>query len=94
MVLQAINLGLLTLFFFIIGMIKPKWALFFMEKPTRWYVTALASVFFMLTMTLYGEGVQQAKMAKKKKQPVAPSSIPVPVPEAVPVPVPAAPKKK
>jgi uncharacterized membrane protein YqjE len=93
MVLQALNLGILTLLFFVVGMIKPKWALFFMEKPTRWLITAITTVFFMITMTLYGEGMRQAKIVEKYKKPAAAITIPVPVPEAVPVPVPDAPKE-
>lgn len=87
MVLHAINLGLLTLLFFIVGMIKPKWAFFFMEKPNRWHIMAFTTILFMIFMTMYGKGIQEAKMAKKKKTPVA-AAAPVPVPEAVPVPVP------
>ena len=96
MVLQALNLGILTLLFFVIGMAKPQWALFFMEKPSRWLVTAITTVFFMITMTLYGEGIQEANRVKKHKAPVAPSTVPAPAPEPVPVPIPApeAPKKK
>lgn len=94
MVLQAINLGILTLLFFVFGMIKPQWALFFMEKPSRWLVSVITTILFMVTMTLYGEGVQQAKMAQKHKKPVTPITVPVPAPVPVPVPVPEAPKKK
>lgn len=92
--LHAINLGILTILFFVIGMIKPKWALFFMQKPSRWYVASISTVFFMIFMTMMGEGRQQEKMTKKQKQPVVQSAVPVPVPEAVPVPTPNAPKKK
>lgn len=92
MVLQALNLGILTLLFFIVGMIKPKWALFFMEKPTRWLIIAITTVFFMLTMTLYGQGIKQAQIIEKHKKPAAAITVPVPVPEAVPVPTPEAPK--
>jgi hypothetical protein len=93
---HALNLGILTLIFFIIGMIKPQWALFFMEKPSRWLVAAISTVFFMIVMTMYGEGIKESKMAKKHKKPPAASvaPVPVPIPEPVPVPIPEAPKKK
>lgn len=99
MVLHAINLGILTLLFFVIGMIKPKWALFFMDKPTRWPVVAISTVFFMITMTLYGEGKRQHDIKQKHlKQPAA-TAAPVPTPDVAPVPVPTekpkeVPKKK
>ncbi len=99
MILQAINLGLLALLFFVVGMIKPKWALFFMEKPTRWLITIITTILFMIVMTMYGEGHRQAKLAEKHKRTPAASTVPVPVPEPVPVPIPTekpkeAPKKK
>lgn len=102
MVLQAINLGILTLLFFIVGMINPKWALFFMKKPTRWPVVATTTVFFMIIMTMYGEGIRQQKILEKHKRQTtesAAAAAPVPAPESVPVPVPVetpkvAPKKK
>jgi hypothetical protein len=100
LLLHSLNLGLLTLLFFIIGMIKPKWALFFMEKPTRWLVAIITTVCFMIVMTMYGEG-NKAKIVAKHTKPAAASVAPDPVsvPESVPVPIPAeaikeAPKKK
>jgi hypothetical protein len=100
LLLHALNLGALTLLFFIVGMIKPKWALFFMEKPTRWLITAITTVCVMIVMTMYGEGNKQAQVAAKHKKPNAASiaTVPVPIPESVPVPIPEAaketPKKK
>jgi hypothetical protein len=89
MVLQAINLGILTLLFFIVGMIKPKWALFFMEKPTRFLIVMVTTVLFMIVMTMYGSGIKEAKKVKKPKATVsAPATVPVPIPDTVPVPVP------
>jgi hypothetical protein len=100
LLLHALNLGLLTIFFFVIGMIKPKWALFFMDKPSRWIVTAITTVCVMIVLTMYGEGNKQARQAAKHTKPAAASAapVPVPIPEAVPVPIPGAvkevPKKK
>ena len=36
---------------FIVGMIKPKWVLFFMKQPDRLTVTALAMILFMSAWT-------------------------------------------
>ncbi|MEQ1557893.1 MAG: hypothetical protein ABL933_03000 [Methyloglobulus sp.] len=91
--LHAINLGILTVLFFVVGMIKPKWALFLMEKPSRWLVTMITTVLIMIVMTMYGEGIRQKKIVENHKKPVAASTAPVPVPEPVPVPVPADPAK-
>ena len=95
--LHSINLGILTLLFFVIGMIKPKWALFFMAKPSRWYVAAISTVFFMIFMTMLGEGRRQAKVLAKHKRETpasAVAAVPVPDPESVPVPVPTETPKK
>jgi hypothetical protein len=93
LLLYSFNLGALLLLFFIVGMIKPKWPLFFMEKPTRWLIMIIATIWFMVVMTMYGKGGQQVKLAEKHKKPVATSAVPVPAPEAVPVPVPDAVKE-
>jgi hypothetical protein len=93
--LHAINLGILTSLFFIIGMIKPKWAFFFLEKPSRWHVFSATLILVMITMTMWGEGLQQKTLAKKKQTQTsitAPAPVPVPVP--VPIPAPEAAKKK
>ncbi len=92
MVLQALNLGILTLLFFVVGMFKPKWALFFMEKPSRWLISSIAMICFMITMTMYGQGIKQTQVIEKHKKPAVALTVPVPVPEAVPVPIPATPK--
>ena len=88
MILQAINLGILTALFFIIGMIKPKWALFFMEKPSRWHITMITTVFFMIFMTMFAEGHRQKQMLEKHQRQKEASAASVPVPEPVPVPIP------
>ena len=85
---HAINLGILSTLFFVIGMIKPKWSLFFMEKPTRWHILIISTVFFMIVMTMYGEGVRQDKLKKKREASAAARSAQVPALESVPVPVP------
>lgn len=97
MVLHAINFGILTLLFFIIGMIKPKWALFFLEKPSRWIVTGITTVLVMFVMTMYGEGHRQAQLKeshKRKTTATSVAAVPVPVPDPVPVPMPEVPKAK
>ena len=80
MVPAAFDLGIFTILFFVLGMIKPKWPLFFMETPTRFIIVVVTTILFMITMTLYGEGVRREKMEKAAQQPMSQSSIPVPVP--------------
>ena len=80
MVLAAINLGILTILFFVLGMIKPKWPLFFMKNPGRFSILVITTILFMITVTLYGEGLRREKMEKEDKQPITQSTVPVPVP--------------
>lgn len=90
MILFSINLALLTVLFFIVGMIKPKWALFFLKQPTRFLIMAITMISVMVTFTIYGEGVKRAKEEREAKAPVQKeqSVVPVPVP-AAPAPTPA-----
>ncbi len=86
LITAAIDTGLLTLLFFIVGMIKPGWALFFMKKPDRFTILIISTVLFMVTFTLFGEGNRQKALEEKAaKETVSkimnPSSAPVPVPE-------------
>lgn len=97
MTLYAINLGIFTLLFFIIGMIKPRWVLFFIKEPTRFPILMITPILIMITVTLYGEGVKQAKEEQVlRKKPIKETLAPAPVPVPVPVPAtepPAAPTK-
>jgi len=80
MVLVALNLGILTLLFFIIGMIKPGWALFFVKKPGRFSILAITTILVMITVTMYGEGLRREKLEKTGFTKIPPSTVPVPVP--------------
>jgi hypothetical protein len=85
MILAAINLALVTVLFFLIGMIKPKWALFFLEKPDRMIVLAITAVLTMVSITMYGEGhrrsslAQEVRLVPPKKVEQAPVPVPVPL---------------
>ncbi|MFA6161902.1 MAG: hypothetical protein WC685_00565 [Methylobacter sp.] len=83
MITAAFHIGIYTIVFFIVGMIKPKWALFFLKKPDRFLILIISTVFFMISATLFGEGNRQ-KLEEAKQvttQSPAPVSAPVPVPE-------------
>lgn len=84
MIPAAIDLGILTVLFFVLGMIKPKWPLFFMETPSRFLILVVTTILFMITATLYGEGLRREKMENADKQPITQSTFPVPVPVPVP----------
>ncbi|MDO9105423.1 MAG: hypothetical protein Q7U57_10730 [Methylovulum sp.] len=86
MITASFDLALWTLLFFVIGMVKPGWPLFFLKKPDRFLIVAITTVFVMITLTLWGEGNRQAKEEQAAKTAPAPTVAPVPVP----VPAPAA----
>lgn len=66
MVLASIHIIVYTILFFIIGMIKPKWALFFLKNPTRFLVSSITLVAFMIGATVYGEGHKQELLLAKQ----------------------------
>jgi hypothetical protein len=85
MIIAAFNIGILTLIFFIVGMIKPQWALFFMKKPDRFLILIISTVLTMVAATLYGEGNRQLTLEQQAPKTTAPlSSEPAPVPEVAP----------
>jgi hypothetical protein len=85
LITAAIDTGLLTLLFFIVGMIKPGWALFFMKKSDRFMILIISTVLFMITFTLFGEGNRQKALEQQTSKEgvskiIAPASAPVPEP--------------
>ena len=57
-----------------------------MENPNRFIILAITTILFMITATLYGEGLRREKLEQAAKQPVSESVVPVPVPVPVPHP--------
>jgi len=85
LITAAFHTGIWTLLFFIVGMINPRWPLFFMKKPDRFLILVISTVLFMVSATLFGEGNRQKALEEKEaKETVSkiltPSSAPVPVP--------------
>jgi len=87
MVNYAFDLAIWTVLFFITGMYKPQWPLFFMKKPDRFLILIISTVLVMITFTLYGEGNRRAKLESAKQPVITQETEMAPVP--VPVPVPA-----
>jgi hypothetical protein len=84
MILAAINLGIFTILFLVLGLIKPSWPLFFVDKPTRFTIIVISTIMVMATGTLWVEGTRRAKLEKEAATPstrtVAPEPTPVPTP--------------
>jgi hypothetical protein len=85
MIFYSFHMAAFTILFFVIGMIKPKWALFFLKEPSRFMILMITPILIMITVTLYGEGIKREKEEKALKE--SPAKIVEPAP--VPVPVPA-----
>ena len=84
MVNYAFDLGMWTILFFIVGMYKPQWPLFFLKKPDRFIIIVITTILVMITFTLYGEGTRRDKLEQAANQPVPQDVVPVPVPTPAP----------
>lgn len=61
MVVLSINLFILSIGILIVGLIKPGWILFWMEKPSRLPIIALSSILFMVAAVIFGETKLKSK---------------------------------
>ncbi len=55
MMVWSINLLVLAIGILLVGMIKPYWILFWMEKPGRFPIVLLSIVLFMVSATMFGQ---------------------------------------
>ena len=69
MVLATQILIVLSILIFLIGLIKPKWVLFWMKEPDRLWATTLGLFLFMGSFTAYSE----MRLRHKQAQPGAPT---------------------
>ncbi len=88
MVNYAFDLAIWTVLFFITGMYKPQWPLFFMKKPDRFLILIISTILVMITFTLYGEGNRRAKQELTKQPTITQATEIAPVPVPVPAPTP------
>lgn len=90
MIYAAFNIAFWTIVFFIVGMIKPKWPLFFLKQPDRFLVIIISIVLVMISLTLYGEGNRQKQLEQQKTTQVSEDTAPVvdAVPTITPTPAP------
>lgn len=93
MIYYSFNVLILSAVILLVGLIKPKWVLFWLDKPGRLPVVAIAGALFMGGAVMFGEGNRQlqqekAHQAKIEASQPAPKDLPTPAPTA-----PAAPSK-
>ncbi len=55
MMVWSINILVLAIGFFIVGMIKPKCLLFWMDKPGRMPIVLFCAMLFMVSVVMFGE---------------------------------------
>ena len=96
LIYYSFNVLAISLIVLIVGMIKPKWILLWMEKPGRIAIVCISGAIFMAGMVMFGEGnkqLPQEKAQQSKEQSVQPAKNKdeVPQPASDPVPVPAKP---
>lgn len=85
---HGISLVLLAVIILVVGLIKPKWILFWMDHPTRLMIGGICMVIFMIGAVLFGEGNKQKKLEMQKQAATLQSGKPVSdTPEAEPKPV-------
>jgi hypothetical protein len=68
MIVLSINVLILSLCILIVGLVKPHWILFWMDKPERMPIIALSAVLFMVGVVMFGEANQE-NINEKLKQP-------------------------
>ncbi|MCK5354471.1 MAG: hypothetical protein KAJ63_05085 [Methyloprofundus sp.] len=71
MIIWAFNLLLLAIGIFVVGLIKPKWLLFWMDQPNRYIIVGVSVILLMAAAILFGEGNRQhsplSEVVKTKK---------------------------
>lgn len=86
LIYYAFNIMILSAVFLLVGLIKPKWLLFWVKQPGRLPVIIISSALFMVAAIMFGEGNKQLKQEKATA-----AAVSQPVNPAAEVPVVAAP---
>ncbi|MDD1621792.1 MAG: hypothetical protein LUQ11_09945 [Methylococcaceae bacterium] len=84
LIYYSFNVLILSIIVLIVGMIKPKWILLWMEKPGRLPIAMIAGVLFMIGAVMYGEGnkqLQAEKAQQSKQEAIQKPGSEVPVPD-------------
>ena len=68
LIYYSFNILILSAIVLILGMIKPKWILMWMDKPGRIPVAMIAAVIFMIGMVMFGEGNKELRQDKVQQK--------------------------
>lgn len=66
LIYYSFNIFILTLVVLGVGMFKPKWILFWMDKPSRMPIAFIAAILFMAAAVMFGEGNKQLQQEEAK----------------------------
>ncbi len=83
MMVWSINLFILSIGIFIVGMYRPIFIFFWMEKPGRLAISFFSILIFMIAATMYGEAQreiqnfkqEQAQLKNKTNDNIAPTVV-------------------
>ncbi|ANE53990.1 MULTISPECIES: hypothetical protein [Methylomonas] len=67
LIYYSFNVMILAVVILIVGMVKPKWILLWMDKPGRLPIVAIAGAIFMAAAVMFGEGNKQIQAEKSKQ---------------------------
>ncbi|WP_445367362.1 hypothetical protein ACH5Y9_20260 [Methylomonas sp. BW4-1] len=59
LIYYSFNVMILAAIILVVGLIKPKWILLWMDKPGRLPIIAIAGAIFMAGAVMFGEGNKQ-----------------------------------
>ena len=66
LIYYSFNISILMLVILAVGMFKPKWILFWMDKPGRMPIAFIAAILFMISAVMFGEGNKQLQQEEAK----------------------------
>ena len=79
MIVWAFNLLILAVGILIVGLIKPKWLLFWMDNPNRYIIVGISTILLMAGAIMFGEGNRQNAPLSEVGKAANPSAVAEPV---------------
>jgi len=67
LIYYSFNIAILSAVILLVGLLKPKWLFFWMDKPSRLPAIVLSMALFMIAATMFGEGNKKL-IAEKEQQ--------------------------
>ena len=74
LIYYSFNIAILSAVILLVGLIKPKWMFFWMDKPGRMPAIVLSMALFMIAATMFGEGNKQLSLEKEQQAKAQPKT--------------------